>query len=182
MKLISGLGNPGKQYKHTRHNIGFILLDRLRETRWLPTRSESKHRALTSTGSIDGHKVLLAKPLTFMNKSGESLASLMNYYDISTHDMCVIHDEIDLPVAQIKYKSGGWHAWHNGLRSIIDHSSGEFERIRVGIGRPEHPQQSVSDYVLSTFSSTDIHEIILQRENIYDHLMSWTHDWSETHA
>ena len=152
--LIVGLGNPGSKYVHTRHNIGFLALDRLAYDLNVDV-SRQKFNALLGQGSIEGGgAVSLLKPLTFMNLSGKSVAPCAQFFQIPPQRLIVIHDELEFPFGQVRVKVGGGHAGHNGLRSIIERlGSRDFIRIRVGIGRPKHGQ--VSDYVLSTFNAIE---------------------------
>jgi peptidyl-tRNA hydrolase, PTH1 family len=152
MKLIIGLGNPGKQYLFTRHNVGFMLQDVLAHvygcSSW-----QSKFQGLVSTGAIAGHKVVLLKPQTFMNLSGQSVQAAAAFYKIKPEDMLVVHDELDLALGHLKYKKGGSDAGHNGLKSITAALGANYGRLRIGIGRPEHKSE-VSSYVLNPFDAS----------------------------
>ena len=149
--LIAGLGNPGRKYQGTRHNIGFRTLDRL-AGRYRLDVTQSKFDGLYTTGRIAGADVLLLKPQTFMNKSGKSVQAARDYYGVSASDTIVLHDDIDLEVGQLKVKSGGGHGGHNGLRDIVNKTGDRgFVRIRLGVGRPEHGD--VRNYVLGNFDS-----------------------------
>ena len=152
--LIVGLGNPGSKYVQTRHNIGFLALDRLAYDLNVDL-SRQKFNALFGQGSIEGGgAVSLLKPQTFMNLSGKSVAPCAQFFQVPPQKLIVIHDELEFPFGQVRVKVGGGHAGHNGLRSIIERlGSREFIRIRVGIGRPKHGQ--VSDYVLSAFNAIE---------------------------
>lgn len=154
MKLIVGLGNPGKQYEETRHNIGFKVIDELSERLNIPL-DQSKHKGLYGIGHVKGEKVILLKPLTYMNLSGESVRPLMDYYEIDIEDLIVIYDDLDIPVGRIRLRQKGSAGGHNGIKSIIAHiGTQEFNRIRVGVNRPSNGQ-SVSDYVLSRFTKEE---------------------------
>lgn len=160
MKLIVGLGNPGKQYEKTRHNIGFEVIDYLSEQLHIPL-DQAKHKGVYGFGNVRGEKVFLLKPLTYMNLSGESVRPLMDYYNIELEDLIVIYDDLDLPVGRIRLRQKGSAGGHNGMKSIIAHvGSQEFNRIRVGVNRPSNGQ-AITDYVLSRFSK-DEQEIIDQ--------------------
>ncbi len=150
MKIIVGLGNPGKRYEHTRHNAGFIATDELaRRLRIGITRE--KAGCLIGTGNIDSGSVILAKPQTFMNESGRAVAALLRESYASPGDLLVVHDELDLPLGTVRVKAGGGHGGHNGLRSLIaELGSPDFVRVRIGIGRPG-PGVDPADYVLSPF-------------------------------
>lgn len=154
MKLIVGLGNPGKQYDKTRHNIGFEVIDYLSEHLQIPL-DQSKHKGIYGVGNVRGEKVFLLKPLTYMNLSGESVRPLMDYFDIALEDLIVIYDDLDLPVGRIRLRQKGSAGGHNGVKSIIAHvGSQEFNRIRVGVNRPSNGQP-ITDYVLSRFTKEE---------------------------
>jgi len=152
--LIVGLGNPGKEYELTRHNIGFIVLDNLADKAGIEI-SKSAHKGMLGKGNYLGNTVCLFKPLTFMNKSGEALKEIKNFYKIPADQIIVVHDELDLQLGDIRSKFGGGTAGHNGLKSIIDNTGNkDFHRIRIGVGKPEYKTQVV-DHVLSTFSEEE---------------------------
>ena len=158
--LIVGLGNPGAKYGGTRHNIGFQVIDELAARHGFG-RSRSEKRAQTWDGSIAGARVKLAKPSTYMNRSGESLRGLTDYYDIPLSRLLVIHDDLDTPFGMLRLRQAGGHGGQNGLRSIIQHlGSKDFARLRFGIGRPPGRMSPV-DYVLQRFHGDDA---ILARE------------------
>ncbi len=151
MKIIVGLGNPGKKYERTRHNAGFLVVDALARSLRFDL-SQEKYHALVGKGRIGDEEVLLAKPQTYMNESGRSVGSILRFTYAKPADLIVVHDELDLPLGAVRVKSGGGHGGHNGLRSIIEHlGSPDFIRVRVGVGRPE-PGRDAADYVLSTFT------------------------------
>lgn len=150
MRLIVGLGNPGKQYDKTRHNIGFEVIDKLSESLNIPL-DQAKLKGIYGIGSVNGEKLILLKPLTYMNLSGESIRACLDYYDIALEDLLVIYDDLDLPVGKIRLRQKGSAGGHNGIKSTIAHlGSQEFKRIRVGIDRPP-AGMSVVDYVLGRF-------------------------------
>lgn len=153
MKLIVGLGNPGKEYEMTRHNAGFLLVDTLREAWAFPAFSaEKKFSSLLSADSKDGEKTLLMKPETFMNRSGETVVSLMRFFKLSPSDIVVVHDDLDLPFGTWKNATASGAAGHNGVADIIEKlGTKEFRRIRIGIGRPESDRDP-ADYVLARFT------------------------------
>ena len=153
MKLWVGLGNPGGQYAHNRHNIGFMAVDRIAVDHGFgPWRS--KFQGQISEGAVAGEKVLLLKPGTFMNLSGQSVAEAARFHKIDLSDITVFHDEIDLAPARIKVKLGGGHAGHNGLRSISGHLGDSYGRVRLGVGPPGH-KDAVPGYVLKDFAKAD---------------------------
>jgi PTH1 family peptidyl-tRNA hydrolase len=148
IRLIVGLGNPGREYETTRHNVGFQWLDELARLQKLSFRSETKFHGLTARGQLHGHEVLLLKPQTFMNVSGRSVVALALFYKILPNQILVVHDELDLPPGSAKLKLGGGHGGHNGLKDIIAHlGSKDFWRLRVGIGHPGD-RAEVVNYVL----------------------------------
>ncbi|MFR8171692.1 MAG: aminoacyl-tRNA hydrolase [Marvinbryantia sp.] len=155
MYIIAGLGNPGRQYAHTRHNVGFDAIDVLAEKYNIKVEN-AKGRALTGSGRIEGQSVLLVKPLTYMNLSGESIRALTDFYKIDeTSQLIVIYDDISLPPGQLRIREKGSAGGHNGIKSIISHLGGqEFLRIKVGVG--EKPAGwDLADYVLSRFAEDD---------------------------
>jgi len=150
--LVVGLGNPGARYAATRHNIGFMVLDRLAADFAIEVGRE-KFSAGFGRGRIEGLDVVLAKPLAFMNRSGLPVRSLAEFFRISSRDMVIVHDDIDLAYGRMKIKEKGGHGGHNGVRSLIDaFGGGDFTRLRVGIGRSETAGQPVADYVLDQFT------------------------------
>lgn len=155
MKLIIGLGNPGKEYEKNRHNVGFMTLDFLARELGGTFKLDTKLKAMISLISKDGLKYLLIKPMTYMNLSGESLRDVINFYKINISDILVISDDIDSPVGRIRIREKGMAGGHNGLKSIIlNIGTSEFKRIKIGIGRSEYIP--VSDYVLGNFSNDDL--------------------------
>jgi PTH1 family peptidyl-tRNA hydrolase len=151
--LIVGLGNPGVRYANTRHNVGFHCLDRLAEKYgWSFSRQQAK--AILASGTRYGLKITLAKPMTYMNLSGQSVASVAHFYKIDPQDILVICDDLDLPVGRIRLRPGGGSAGHKGTESIIQSlGTDAFPRLRIGIGRPEHAE--AVNYVLGRFTEAD---------------------------
>ena len=134
MYIIAGLGNPGREYEKTRHNMGFMVLDRLAEDRGIRV-NRLKHRALTGEGRIGGSKVMLVKPQTYMNNSGESLGEIVRYYHVEPENVIVIYDDLDLETGTVRIRKKGGPGTHNGMKSVVAHMpSSDFPRIRVGIG------------------------------------------------
>ncbi len=153
IKLIVGLGNPGQQYRFTRHNAGAMFLETLCDDFHGELRPESKFFGLADRITIAGHDVRLLFPTTFMNNSGQAVSAMARYYDIATEDILVAYDELDLPVDTVRLKSGGGHGGHNGVRDIAKAlGSNEFQRLRIGIGRPTGKG---IDYVLGVPSKQD---------------------------
>lgn len=154
MKLIVGLGNPGIRYAMTRHNVGFWVIDQLSEEWGVPVRQE-KWNAFMGSGRVAGEQVVLLKPLTYMNLSGEAVRPALSWLKGSSDDLVVIYDDLDLAPGQIRLRQKGSSGGHRGMQSIIDHlGTNAIKRVKIGIGRPEG-RQPVSDYVLSSFSSSE---------------------------
>ena len=152
-KIFVGLGNPGAKYANNRHNIGFMAIDRIAlDHEFGPWRS--KFQGMISEGRLGTDRVLLLKPETFMNLSGQSVAAALKFYKSNISDLTVFHDELDLVPGKCRFKTGGGHAGHNGLRSIHMHLNAEYDRVRIGIGHPGH-KDAVAGYVLHDFSKTD---------------------------
>jgi peptidyl-tRNA hydrolase, PTH1 family len=162
MWLVAGLGNPGEEYAHTPHNLGFMVMDRLAEMHGIRiTRPDS--RALTGMGRIDSQEVMLAKPQTFMNLSGTSLKLLLEKHALAAGDLILVYDELALPWMTLRVKARGSSAGHNGAESVIrELGTGEFTRVRLGI-HPGHPLRSGTEYLLSPFSrgrSKELEELV----------------------
>ena len=153
MYLLVGLGNPGSNYAGNRHNIGFMAVDDIhRQYSFQPYRA--KFQGDVSGGTIQGEKVFILKPATYMNESGRSIAEFIHFYKIGIGDVFVLHDELDLSPGEIRVKKGGGLAGHKGLKSIADHVGIDFHRVRIGIGRPED-KNHVTEYVLNDFTRID---------------------------
>lgn len=153
MKAIVGLGNPGEKYSGTRHNIGFAVVDLLGggSAIW-----RDRNGALVAEVRIGGEKVLLVKPMTFMNRSGEPLQSMLSFYKIPLEEVIVAHDEIDIPLGSLRIRKGGSAGGHRGVESVIQTCGGtEFIRVRIGVGRPVHPQIEIADWVLGRISGDE---------------------------
>lgn len=161
MKIVACLGNPGKKYEKNRHNIGFITGERVVRDYSFPS-FKSKNEALISTSRIHNQDVTVVLPQSYMNNSGEPIQKIMKFFKSSLEDLIVIHDELELSFSKINLKNGGGHKGHNGIRSIINCCGGaDFMRLRFGIGRPENPNISVADYVLSDFTNEEFEKIEL---------------------
>ncbi len=155
MFLVVGLGNPGAEYAATRHNVGFMAADEIHR-RYNFSPFKSKFNGLIAEGNIEGEKVYLLKPQTFMNLSGNSVVQAANFYKILPQNIVVIHDDMDLPTDKIKAKLGGGSGGHNGIKSIDSHITPNYNRIRIGVGHPAgRNEDSVVNHVLSGFSKTD---------------------------
>lgn len=147
LRLIVGLGNPGQQYAETRHNAGFWFVERLADRFGIDLAVEKKFVGLVGRGQVFGQDVRLLLPQTFMNRSGSSVATMAKFFDIRASEMLVVHDELDIAAGLVKFKLGGGHGGHNGLRDIVPHLGQDFARLRVGIGHPGD-KSKVSGYVL----------------------------------
>ena len=156
--LIAGLGNPGSKYEGTRHNMGFMTADVLAE-RWSVNFSDHKGLAMLGKGvmNLSGRNVkfFLAKPLTYMNESGNAVASISAYYQIEPDHIVVIHDDMDLDFGRIKVKAGGSAGGHNGIKSIISALGQEFPRVKIGVGERPRPEYDLADWVLSRFTAQE---------------------------
>jgi len=153
MYVIVGLGNPGKRYEHTKHNIGFMTVDLLAENHGIKV-NKIRHKALVGEGMISGQKVLLAKPQTFMNLSGNSVREIVEYYKTDPQQMIVVYDDVDIEMGRIRIRKRGSAGSHNGMKSIIyDIKSDDFPRIRIGIGAER--RMGLADYVLGGFGKDE---------------------------
>ena len=153
MRLFVGLGNPGAKYARNRHNIGFMAVDRIAADHgFAPWRS--KFQAEICEGRLGTEKILLLKPQTFMNRSGQSVGEAVRFYKLESTDVTVFHDELDLAPGKVRAKAGGGHAGHNGLRSVHEHIGAAYDRVRLGIGHPGR-KEMVSPYVLGDFAKAD---------------------------
>ncbi|HEV7292595.1 MAG TPA: aminoacyl-tRNA hydrolase [Devosia sp.] len=152
MKLLVGLGNPGNQYQGNRHNIGFMAIDAIAREHGIGT-WKNKHAGLLAEGNIDGEKVLLLKPQTFMNRSGDSVQQVAQFYKIPPDDIVVFYDELDLAPGKVRVKVGGGNGGHNGLRSIDPQIGLNYKRVRLGIGHPG--KEFVTPHVLGDFAKAD---------------------------
>lgn len=149
--LLIGLGNPGSEYAATRHNVGFLTLDRFTEQHALSWKFDKRAKAEIAEANIAGKKIILAKPQTFMNLSGTSAASLAERFKVTPHDIWAVYDDVDLAVGQIRVRLGGSAGGHNGVKSLIEHLGEQFWRIRLGIGTPPE-RVPLEDYVLQRFT------------------------------
>jgi PTH1 family peptidyl-tRNA hydrolase len=148
--LIAGLGNPGRQYKNTRHNVGFRAIDQWGKDLGVRLKSRRFQSRNTET-KLQGHNIILLRPMTYMNRSGCPVYACIDYYGIHTENVLVIHDDIDLPVGRVKVVKQGGAGGHKGVSSLIEHlGTKKFSRVKIGIGRPRY-EESIEDFVLSTF-------------------------------
>ncbi len=160
MYLIAGLGNPGREYAGTRHNVGFEVVDALCAKYDIKLNKE-KFRAVFGDGRIGGERVIVAKPQTYMNLSGESIRELVNWYKIDNEHIIIIYDDISLPVGKLRIREKGSAGGHNGIKNIIYQLNTDvFPRIKVGTGMPQDPGYDIKDYVLGHFSKEEIEILI----------------------
>lgn len=152
--LIVGLGNPGRQYAFNRHNVGFMAVDRLAARHGIDLK-RVQSKAIVGSGRLADRPVILAKPQTFMNRSGEPVGALLNFYKIAPERLLVIYDELDIPFATLRLREKGSAGGHNGMRSVIDHIGGEFPRLRLGIGRPPGRMDAAA-FVLQDFGRDEL--------------------------
>ena len=176
MKLIVGLGNPGKEYATSRHNIGFLVINQLAKDNGIAL-TERKFKSRWGKGTFSGHKVILVKPHTYMNLSGEAVNAIAHFYKIAAQNIIVVHDDLDIPFGSLKIKTQGGSGGHHGIDSIIRSlKDNNFIRVRVGIGRPQPGKDNV-DFVLSSFSKAEtktLNHIITEANSCLGMLI--THD------
>jgi PTH1 family peptidyl-tRNA hydrolase len=178
--LIVGLGNPGKQYEATRHNIGFAVLEAFARRTGISGKTESKFNAIVGTGKYGGRSLILAQPLTFMNLSGEAVSKLMKYYDLEPEQLLVVYDEAALPFGRIRIRPNGSDAGQKGMKSIIANLGGNqnFPRLRVGIGSPPAPM-AMPDYVLGKFSEAERQDLPRIIDTAMDAMEAWMAEGTE---
>ena len=158
MKLIVGLGNPGKDYENTRHNMGWMAIDSYCKEYGIEMHLEPKFQGLTATINVNGHKAILLKPITYMNLSGESIIKVKNHYHIEDKDILIILDDFNLPLSKLRLREKGSSGGHNGLKSIVSVlNTEEFLRLRIGIGNPNNEH---IDFVLSKFSKEELDALL----------------------
>ncbi len=155
MKLIVGLGNPGKKYEDTRHNLGFLIVDALAKDIDTSFSQKDKFYGFLAEAFEEGKKYILLKPTTFMNRSGQSVRVVADYYKIDSEDVIVIHDDADLNFGDIKVQSERGAAGHRGVQSVIDSIGNQFTRIRVGVGRGDNPNIPLDEFVLQNWTGTE---------------------------
>tara|TARA_B100001989_G_scaffold252720_1_gene235858 strand:- start:1108 stop:1668 length:561 start_codon:yes stop_codon:yes gene_type:complete len=168
MYLIAGLGNKGKKYTDTRHNVGFKVIDKI-ITQYDFEKYKESNNCHTFKGKILEKKVLLMKPMTYMNNSGKAVSEIATFYKIPVNKIFIIHDDIDLSVSRIKVKYGGSDAGHNGIKSIDMHIGRDYFRIRIGVGKPNNFLEA-KDYVLKKFSNNDFNKIKKKSDKLVDNI------------
>lgn len=180
MFLLVGLGNYGKEYLTTKHNYGFLLIDKI-IARYKFIEQKNKFQSDFFLGNINEQKIIALKPQTYMNLSGNAVFDVQNFYKISTDNIWVFHDDLDIEFGKIKYKKGGGNAGHNGLKSIDNLISPNYHRLRLGIGRPLNANYEIADYVLSKFLEIELKQIDLITdiiaENFYLLLQNQANDF-----
>jgi PTH1 family peptidyl-tRNA hydrolase len=179
VRAIIGLGNPGAEYEYTRHNAGFWFVDRLADAGRAQFRVETKFQGVLAKVRIGGADLLLLKPATFMNRSGQAAQALAAFYKFAPEEILIAHDELDLPAGTARLKRGGGHGGHNGLRSLHQHLGENYARLRIGIGHPGN-KDLVLDYVLGRPSQADaraIDEVLARAQAAMDLMM--TTSWSK---
>lgn len=158
MKLVVGLGNPGREYENTRHNVGFLFVDFLRNIWNFEDWKNSKFKGIISEGTMNEEKIILLKPMTFMNLSGESVIALVNFYKIPLENILILSDDIDMDFGKIRLRKKGSSGGQNGIKSIAEHlGTDEFSRLKIGIGRDS--RYNVADWVLSKFSGEELEKL-----------------------
>ncbi|PZD94868.1 aminoacyl-tRNA hydrolase [Paenibacillus sambharensis] len=182
MKWIVGLGNPGSTYQSTRHNVGFMVVDTLAK-RWGISVTQSKFKALVGEGHVQGEKVYLIKPMTYMNLSGETVRAFMDFYKAELDDFIVVYDDLDTEIGKIRLRYQGSAGGHNGIKSIIQHTGTQsFNRVRMGISRPA-PGVNIADYVLSPFAKSEHDQLAGMIESAADALeYALSHPYEQTMA
>ena len=155
MKLIFALGNPGKEYEQTRHNVGFAAIDNLAHDYSASWQEKSKFKALIAEVSIAGEKIILAKPTTFYNQVGESYRALIDFYKLESEDILIVHDELALPIGTVRLREGGSDAGNNGIKSILQHGGGHEPRIRIGVSNEQRKVIDDANFVLGRFAKEE---------------------------
>ncbi len=172
MIIIACLGNPGRKYAKTRHNIGFIIGDYLVKENRISLK-DKLFSSKSGTGKINGTDICVIMPQTYMNNSGMAVRKAMDHYKVDANTLLVVHDEIELPFNERRMKFGGGHKGHNGLRSIMQNiGTPDFYRLRFGVGRPDNPHMTVADYVLSKFTKEELNTIDEHSHEIYEEIVT----------
>ena len=178
LAIIAGLGNPGPEHRLTRHNAGFWFVDALARAQGVQFRSHSRYQGEVCRVALDGREVMLLKPQTYMNRSGLSIRALLDYVKAPVSELLVVHDELDLPPGTARFKQGGGHGGHNGLRDSITHCGPEFWRLRLGIGHPGDRSQ-VIDYVLQRAAPADEQAVAQSIDTALQALLVFVRDGAE---
>jgi len=178
LAIIAGLGNPGPEHRLTRHNAGFWFVDALARAQGAQFRSHSRYQGEVCRVALDGREVVLLKPQTYMNRSGLSIRALLDYVKAPVSELLVVHDELDLPPGTTRFKQGGGHGGHNGLRDTITHCGPDFWRLRLGIGHPGDRSQ-VIDYVLQRAAPADEQAVVQSIDLALQALLVFVRDGAE---
>ena len=178
LQIVVGLGNPGPEHRLTRHNAGFWFVDALARAQGAQFRSHARYQGEVCRVELEGREIVLLKPQTYMNRSGLSVRALLDYIKAPVGELLVVHDELDLPPGTARFKQGGGHGGHNGLRDTITHCGPDFWRLRLGIGHPGDRSQ-VIDYVLQRASAADEDAIVASVRTSLDALSIFARDGSE---
>lgn len=172
MKLIVGLGNPGLKYRKTRHNVGFMFNDDLVKSLKVKFSLNKQLKSMIAEATVEGEKVIIIEPQTYMNLSGEAVEAVMNYYKIDVSDVLVIYDDLDLPVGKVRIRPNGSSGGHNGMKNIIEHlKTSDIKRVRIGIGSSD--ENGTIDYVLGRFSKDDAISISIATTKALDMVKSF---------
>jgi peptidyl-tRNA hydrolase, PTH1 family len=178
LAIIAGLGNPGPEHRFTRHNAGFWFVDALAHALGAQFRSHARYHGEVCRVPLDGREVVLLKPQTYMNRSGRSVRALLDYLKVPAGELLVVHDELDLPAGTARFKLGGGHGGHNGLRDTITHCGPDFWRLRLGIGHPGDKSQ-VIDYVLQRAAPADEQALLQSIDSALQALPVFVRDGAE---
>lgn len=176
MKLIIGLGNIGTQYQNTRHNLGFMVLDAFAEVHGLPWLKKDKFKAMVAEGVVEGQKVVLVKPNTLYNLSGDAAMAVASFYKIPPQHIAIVHDELALPFGAIRLRFGGSDAGNNGLKSIIAAFGPDFARIRIGIANEQLAASDAANFVLSRFSAEEQQKLSAIQKHAMEQLGAFVQD------
>mgnify|MGYP001244942760 FL=1 len=183
MKIVVGLGNPGSGYAQSRHNVGFQCIDELSKKCAIPIKDKNRH-VILGHGLVDGKEILIVKPRTFMNRSGEAISYLLTRFQVSTQDLLVIYDDMNLPTGKIRIRHSGSSGGHNGIQSIISTiNSHEIQRVRIGIGRPPEGVGDI-EYVLGKFTADEkklIEEAVTNTQTAVRNFLSNGLEWTMSH-
>lgn len=175
MKILVALGNPGKEYECTRHNVGFLLLDNIAKRYLAEAFAPKKEfKALISEGRIAGEKVLFVKPQTFMNLSGQSVRALMNFYKCEAEDICIMYDDIDIPLGTLRFREKGSPGTHNGMKSVVQEAATqEVPRIRIGIQPDQAFRGDLSSFVLGKLTEDELAAVYGQEDEVVEMIEAW---------
>jgi len=183
MKIVVGLGNPGSAYSQSRHNVGFQCIDELSKKCAIPIKDKNRH-VLLGHGLVDGKEILIAKPRTFINRSGEAISYLLTRFQIPIQDLIVIYDDMNLPTGKIRIRHSGSSGGHNGIQSIISAiNSHEIQRVRIGIGRPPEGVGDI-EYVLGKFTADEnklIEEAVTTTQTVVRDFLNYGLEWTMSH-